>query len=174
MRTAVAFGLALMLFGCAGTPDGCRRPIGDRSLTPTVAAERPHVIGQTVTWGGTLIAGRNLRDATELEVLAFPLDSCGRPLEGDEPQGRFIVRRPGYLETADLKPGRRITATGIIVATSEGQIGEARYRFPVLEDANPRIWAQGPTGTPSAVRPWISIGVGGGSGWSGGGVGVVF
>jgi outer membrane lipoprotein len=163
-----------LLAGCATSPNDCRRPIGDRGLTPAVAAQRADAVGQAITWGGTLVGSRNLEDATELEVLAYPLDDCGRPRTGDRPLGRFIVRRPGYLETADLGAGRAVTASGRIIATAEGQIGEADYRFPVIEDANPRVWPERRAAGPAGVRPWISIGVGGGSGWSGGGVGVAF
>ena len=175
MRALIVSGFSLLLLaGCASTPDRCRTPIGERSLTPAVAAERDDAIGQAITWGGTLVGSRNLQDSTELEVLAFPLDGCGRPRTDDDPLGRFIVRRPGYLETADLRPGRDITASGRIIATSEGRIGDAEYRFPVLEDSNPKVWAEPSASGYSSVRPWISIGVGGGSGWSGGGIGVVF
>jgi len=175
MPYLVVFGfLLLLLAGCASVPDSCRKPIGEPGLTPAIAAVREGAIGEAITWGGKLVGSRNLRDSTELEVLAFPLDGCGRPRTDDDPLGRFIIRRPGYLETADLRPGRDITASGRIIATDEGRIGDAEYHFPVLEDANPRIWNETRVGGYSGVRPWISIGVGGGRGWGGGGVGVVF
>ncbi len=173
--TAVA---ALLTAGCAGTGAGaCRAPIGNRALTPAVVAAGDGYQGTTVTWGGTLVSTRNLADATDLEVLAYPLDDCGRPQLSEPASGRFIVRRPGYLETADLEPGRRVTASGRIIATLDGRIGEAEYRFPVLEAAAPKVWPQregayGDIG--GRVRPWISVGVGGGRSWSGGGVGVWF
>ncbi len=168
----------LLTAGCASTgPGNCRAPIGDRALTPAVVAAQGDDVGAAITWGGTLISARHRADATDLEVLAYPLDACARPLLRQPAQGRFIVRRPGYLETADLKPGRRITASGRIIAIVDGRIGEADYRLPVLEDMAPRIWPEredvvGGAGT--RVRPWISIGVGGGRGWSGGGVGIRF
>jgi outer membrane lipoprotein len=174
LKGAALLVLSLVLGGCAATPEGCLRPIGDERLTPKAALERGDAVGQTVTWGGTLVDSRNLRDFTELEVLAFPLDACGRPRTNKRPAGRFIIRRPGYLETADLAPGREITASGRMVALSKGHIGEAEYRFPVLEDARPRVWPKPAAGTWPAKRPWISIGIGGGRGWSGGAVGVTF
>ncbi|MGB5733466.1 MAG: Slp family lipoprotein [Thiohalocapsa sp.] len=175
MRALPVYGLPLLLLaGCASSPESCRKPIGEIGLTPTVAAEREDAIGQAITWGGTLVGSRNLADSTELEVLAFPLGDCGRPRTGDDPLGRFIIRRPGYLETVELRPGRDVTASGRIIATSEGRIGDADYRFPIIEDANPRIWDEPTASSYSGVRPWISIGVGGGRGWSGGGVGVMF
>jgi outer membrane lipoprotein len=160
--------------GCASSPSTCRTPVGDRSVTPAAAAAGERFIGQPMTWGGTLIGSRNLADSTDLEVLAYPLDACGRPRSGEDPLGRFIVRSPGYRETADLRPGREITASGRIIATSDGRIGDAEYRFPVLEDAKPMLWPSRGGDAGARTRPWISIGVGAGSGWSGGGVGVVF
>ncbi len=170
-RPAILLAAALLAAsGCATTGERCRKPIGDRSLTPAMAAT-----GDAITWGGTLVSSRNLADATDLEMLAYPLDDCGRPLLDERAQGRFIIRRPGYLETADLAPGRRITASGRIIASVEGRIGEADYRFPVLEDAAPRVWPESAGAYRGGkVRPWISIGVGGGRGWSSGGLGVWF
>jgi outer membrane lipoprotein len=173
----LALGLVLGLAtGCASTGAGqCRAPIGERSLTPERAAAAAR-IGTSITWGGTLVSTRNLADATDLEVLAYPLDDCGRPLLNEPARGRFIVRRPGYLETADLAPGRRVTASGRIIDIVEGRIGDAAYRFPVLEDAAPTFWPKRDAASAGRanVRPWISIGVGGGRGWSGGGVGIWF
>lgn len=175
LATALA-AAGLLLSGCAGTTThDCRTPIGNRAVTPAMAGEDS--VGTAITWGGTLVSARNLADATDLEVLAYPLDDCGRPLLDAPAQGRFIIRRPGYLETAGLEPGRRITASGRIIATLDGRIGAAEYRFPVLEDAAPTIWPErGPVygNDGGRVRPWISVGVGGGRGWSGGGVGVWF
>lgn len=175
---AMVAAAALLVGGCAGTePRDCRAPVGDRTLTPAVVAAGDDHQGKAITWGGTLVSARNLADATDLEVLSYPLDECGRPLLDAPAQGRFIVRRPGYLETADLAPGRRITASGRIIATLDGRIGDADYRFPVLEDAAPRVWPERMRANAyegGRVRPWISVGVGGGRGWSGGGVGVWF
>ena len=175
MRVIVVPALCLLaLAACATGADNCRTPIGDRSMTPDRVATGPERVGQAITWGGTLIQSRNQKDATELEILAYPLDDCGRPRTDRDSTGRFIALRPGYLETADLRPGRAITASGRILAVREGQIGDARYRLPVLEVSNPKVWPEQRTGGSAGVRPWISIGVGGGSGWGGGGVGVLF
>ena len=162
---------AIVLGGCASAPDACRAPVGG-DLTPRAAAAET-AIGRPVTWGGTLVDARNLADATELEILAYPLDDCGRPRTGQEPLGRFIALRPGYLETADLRPGREVTASGRLIAPRDGRIGETEYSFPVVEDANPKVWPRRDD-VPGRTRPWISIGVGAGSGWSGGGIGVSF
>jgi outer membrane lipoprotein len=178
MRSAAVLLIASLFLtaGCATTTDSaCRAPIGDRSVTPAVAAADPSHVGERVAWGGTLVEARNLADSTELEMIGYPLDACGRPRTSDGAVGRFIIVRAGYLEIAQLQAGQPITATGTILATREGQVGDAFYRFPLLADPNPRVWPDEPVAAGSVrTRPWISIGVGGGNGWSGGGVGISF
>jgi len=177
MRSAAVLliAVALLAAGCATTDSTCRAPIGDRSVTPAVAAADPSRVGQRVTWGGTLVEARNLEDSTELEMIGYPLDACGRPRVSDSAIGRFIIVRAGYMETAPLRAGQPITATGTILTTREGQVGDAFYRFPLLADPSPIVWADEPAPVAGGrTRPWISIGVGGGNGWGGGGVGISF
>ena len=177
MRSAAALLAAVLLAGagCATTDSSCRAPVGDRSITPAVAAADPAYVGERVTWGGTLVEARNLEDSTELEMIGYPLDACGRPRIDAGAVGRFIIVRGGYLETAQLRAGQPITATGAILATREGHVGDAYYRFPLLADPTPRVWPDERVSTGGArTRPRINVGVGAGSGWSGGGVGISF
>lgn len=165
--------VALLAVGCASTDD-CRRPVGDPAITPAVvAASSQGHAGAVVQWGGALVAARNLKESTEFEVVGYPLDRCGRPLAGAAPVGRFVIVRPGYLETADYPPGRQVTATGRLTGIREGRIGASAYRFPLLESYQVHLWPAEQWGGYDG-RPWVTIGIGGGSGGVGGGVGVTF
>ena len=160
------------LAGCATTT--CVGPVGNPKLTPTqVSADRKHT-GERVRWGGTVLAVRNLPDRTEVEVIGYPLDRCGVPQPDQTPIGRFIVQAPGFLEPAEYPSQRLLTATGIITGTRLGEVGAAPYPFPVLSNGALSLWPDAPPGGygSGAVRPWVSIGIGGGSGgWYGGGIG---
>ena len=160
------------LAGCATT--ACIGPVGNPKLTPTqVSADQKH-IGERVRWGGTLLAVRNLPDHTEVEVIGYPLDRCGVPRPDQTPVGRFIVQAPGFLEPAEYPPQRLLTATGIITGTRMGEVGAAPYPFPVLSNSTLTRWPDAPPDGDGSgrVRPWVSIGIGGGSGgWYGGGIG---
>ncbi|MBV5347831.1 Slp family lipoprotein [Lamprocystis purpurea] len=163
---------AVILTGCATTD--CVGPTGNPRLTPAqVGATQGHT-GERLRWGGALGATRNLKDSTELEIIGYPLDRCGVPRVGQQPIGRFIVVAPGFLEPADYRPDRLVTATGMITDIRDGMVGTAPYRFPVLANAKVTLWPEtvrdgDGSGTP---RPWVSIGIGGGSGgWYGGGIG---
>ncbi len=171
-RPLLGIGLAaaLLLAGCAGSP--CRPPTADPALLPSMAASGDY-LGRQVQWGGLLVATRNLADRTELDVVGYPLDRCGRPQMGASPVGRFILVRPGYLEPTEFQSGRQVTASGKIVGVSEGRVGEAPYRFPRLESPSPYLWPVQGDGGPF-LWPTLGIGIGAGGIGIGGGVGISF
>jgi outer membrane lipoprotein len=173
MRYACLLPLALTLTlaGCAGSD--CRIAPGIPSPAPDRALSGDLRTGEQVQWGGRVVQTRNLKDRTELEVVGYPLDGCGRPRLTAEPTGRFILIYPGYLEAADLAADRRVTATGRFAGIREGKVGDAPSRFPLLESFRPRLWPAEDTAL-AYPRPWISIGIGSGSYGGGGGIGVMF
>ena len=171
----LAIILSLLLAGCAGTE--CRAPAGVSTLSPSsVSAVSTHE-GELVRWGGILIEARNLKTSTELEVIGYPLDECGRPRTDSAQVGRFIIVRPGFLEIADYRTGSQVSATGRIAGIRDGRIGAAEYSYPLLETHKGQLWPDERAGG-GFTRPWITIGIGGGSGGVyrgiGGGVGVSF
>jgi outer membrane lipoprotein len=156
------------LAGCAGSP----QPPSATEAGPAAAAADPaRFQGQRVEWGGQIVAVRNLRNRTELEVLAMPLASGGRPGTRGAPLGRFIAVRGGFLEPSDFAPGRLVTVSGLVGPPREGTVGEARYLFATVSAENLRLWHD--DDQPSTVVPYGTIGIGIGSGgFYGGGVGI--
>ncbi|HEX7045088.1 MAG TPA: Slp family lipoprotein [Burkholderiales bacterium] len=150
----------LLLAACASTP-----PLDfegtDRSLTPAEAAAHIETArGRRVAWGGVIVSTRNLEHTTEIETLGYPLDDSGRPQTGAPAQRRFLLVREGYLEAADFRSGRLVTAVGGVTGTRRGRVGEAEYVYPVLEAEEIYLWPLGeraPQG--SNVRFGVGIGV---------------
>lgn len=129
---------AALLGGCATPYD-----IGnaDARVTPAEAAKNvPGMLNHTVAWGGLIANAKNLKDKSELEVVAYPLDSDNAPDSSAKPTGRFIVVQPGYLETADYAPGRLITVVGTVTETRTGTVGEAKYVYPVVVASKLQLW----------------------------------
>ncbi|WP_296809640.1 Slp family lipoprotein [Thiocapsa sp.] len=170
-------GLAV-LTGCASR-QACVEPVGASGLTPESVGSRGQGEGAVVTWGGVIADTRNLPRETEIETIGYRLDRCGKPTTSGPPSGRFIARQPGFLEPSDYRSGRRITVTGRIAGVRDGQVGEASYRFPVLDDAVVRLWPDEPEdnggGWTPRLTPYLGIGFGsGGFGGIGGGIGLGF
>lgn len=149
--------MALLLAACATTP-----PIdlagAETGLTPgEAAANIERVQGRRVAWGGVIVLTRNLKDATEIEVLSYPLDDSGRPKIEGQAGRRFLVVHKGYLESADYHNGRRLTAVGSVSGTRDGLVGEAPYVYPVLQAERLHLW---PVEQRGRRDPNIRFGVG--------------
>jgi outer membrane lipoprotein len=133
----------------------------DAALTPTQAATRIDTAqGRRVAWGGSIINTTNRQNTTEIELLGYPLDSGGRPDSGATAQQRFVLVRPGYLESADYRAGRLISAVGTVVGTRAGKVGEAPYTYPVLQAEQLHLWPiEEPRESGSNVRFGIGVGI---------------
>ena len=135
---------SLIVLGFAG----CTYPISqhvrdqvDPSVTFVHVLQAPQVyIGKTVILGGTISAVRNLDGYSEIEVVEKDLDYLGYPSRADKSLGRFIFRKPGYLESEIYSKGREITGAGKLVGTQKGKIGETDYDFPVVEVEELKLW----------------------------------
>lgn len=148
--------LGAWLAGCATAPYDIGK--ADTGVTPQQAAnDLPRLLGRDIAWGGKIAATKNLKDKTEIEAVAYPLDSGNRPDEDAKPIGRFIVVHPGYLEAADYAPGRLITVVGRVNEVRQGKVGEAQYIYPVIRTEALQLWPR-----PDAARnePRIHFGVG--------------
>lgn len=153
-----AFCFAL-LGACASTPKFDLEGV-NRELTPARAAANIDTArNQRALWGGVIVASRNLKEATQLEVLGYPLGRNNRPQQDESPQHRFLVTHPGYLETADYAAGRLLTAVGTVAETQEGKVGEARYVYPVLKASQLHLWPR-ETSPARSSEPQIHFGVG--------------
>lgn len=113
----------------------------DVSITPQQAvAESAILKGTSVLWGGVVINASNLKDATQIEILAYPLSSTKKPLADKAPMTRFLARHEGYLETSEYAQGRLITVSGILQGSSMGKVGESEYTYPLVNVTQHHLW----------------------------------
>ncbi|MCG6899489.1 MAG: Slp family lipoprotein [Gammaproteobacteria bacterium] len=160
--------LLLLLNACASGPAFNTGGV-DRSLTPREVASQPlPAMGRNVLWGGVIIRTRNLKDSTQIEMLAYPLDASERPQPSGTPLGRFILEQRGYLEPASYTEGRQLTVVGTVSGTRAAQIGESDYNYPVITARQLHLWPATFTRDGVGVGGFIGIGTGGGSSWGSG------
>ena len=135
--------LITLLLGCASTPDFDTTAV-DKSLTPqSVIAEPSISLGKIALWGGTILDTRNLKESTQIEVLAYPLDSFHRPMQEERPLGRFIIQHQGFLEPTTYAQGRLLSVLGSVSGSYSGKIGESSYTYPVISTQQLHLWSQG-------------------------------
>jgi len=146
----------LSLAGCATTPAFDTQGV-DRGITPSAAADNPQAVrGKRVLWGGVIIDTTNLEHSTQIELLAYPLDSEERPQLAAKPLGRVLVEKAGYLEPVDYAQGRQITALGTLDGTQAGRVGQSDYTYPVLRAKQVHLWQQ----RSGATRTHFNFGIG--------------
>jgi len=133
------FTLSLSVLLLAGCTSGAKLPSLKGQLTPKAAVANS-ASKQSIIWGGVIIKATNLATTTRLEVLAYPLDKQHHPKTNDDAEGRFIVEKEGYLETADYAARRLITVHGQIKSIEKGKVGEADYDFPLVKAAEIHLW----------------------------------
>jgi outer membrane lipoprotein len=153
--------VTLLLSACAGTPAFDASGV-DRSLTPRDVATTPQrATGKRVQWGGMILSTTNREDSTQVEVLAYPLDTDARPQSDANPLGRFLLERAGYLEPATYAEGRRITAVGTVTGTRTAKVGDSDYAYPVINARQLYLWPPGRERDGVSVGGYIGFGTGG-------------
>lgn len=143
VATLSLLAFSLTLGACASAPFKESALEGaERSVTPAQVLSNPQgQQGKRVVWGGQVISSQNLAGMTELTILAYPLDTRTTLPETDKASlGRFIIQQNGYLETADYAPGRQVSVVGNISGVRQANIGEASYRYPVVQAQQLHLW----------------------------------
>jgi outer membrane lipoprotein len=161
LRRIIAPTALLALAACAPAP--IYKPSADAVVaSPLEVAQSPERFSQrSVIWGGRIVGVKNLSDHSEVEILAYPLDSSQRPKASDNGSGRFIATMPGYVEPIDYPPGALITLSGKLDGTRAGKVGDASYVFPLVSVAQSHIWtAEEMRGGKPNINFGVGVGVG--------------
>lgn len=130
-----------LLTSCATTPDFDTTKV-DLALTPMSVISEPSLSrGKTALWGGTILDTHNLENNTQIEVLAYPLDSSHRPMQESQPLGRFIIIQKGYLEPTNYNQGKLLTVIGSVDKSQKGKVGKSIYTYPVINAQQLHLWS---------------------------------
>jgi outer membrane lipoprotein len=160
-RSALRFlsvaALAAVIAACAPAPL-YKTGASSVNATPQQVATSPaNFRNLEVVWGGSVISVHNLADHSEIEILAYPLDSSQRPRLQQPAAGRFIAIVPGFTEPMNFPLGSLVTLRGTLEGARTGEVGQAPYTFALVRSQAMHRW------TPEEMRkghPNISFGVG--------------
>ena len=152
-RPWLLFGTLALLSACASNIPEAIRSAQPSVVRATEVQRAPETYrGTLVRWGGSIVAVRNLKDETRIEVVSRRLDGSGRPLAEDRSEGRFIAKVSGFLDPAVYGAGRDITVTGRVDGALEQQIGEFAYTHPLVQSEEIYLWE--PLPPPSRYRDY--------------------
>lgn len=140
MKTLLFVMLVVALSGCASqVPLTIRKPPQPNPMIADVLAQADPQT-QPVRWGGTILSVVNHPNDTEIEILTKKLGRYGKPVDGDDTQGRFLARVDGFLDPAVYAHGRLLTVYGAIDSLINRNVGEKPYRYPLLKVQSHYLW----------------------------------
>ncbi len=139
--------LLLLILALAGAP-GCahvisREVLNEANLGISFAAllDNPEAYkGETIVVGGVMVEAVNRNDGTMLEVSATRLGARGKPVNPDNPGGRFLAFYEGFLDCDVYRKGRRVTLAGVVTGSESRKLGEADYRYPRVRVREIHLW----------------------------------
>lgn len=153
MRLFALLAMLVGLAGCASIPPS----IGDapeQSPSPSDVVKNPQRWdGQRVRWGGRIVDVRNATDGTWIAVLSVPLDSSGRPVEGDGGH-RFLAWFKGFQDPEVYKSGRDLTVVGRLDGVRQQEVGAYDYDYPVVRVDGSELWQPRPERYRDNLPPW--------------------
>lgn len=150
MRLKVPQGIGVLAVGvvlaaCASTNESHESAQGGQQTPPfsQVKAAPDSFRGQTLVFGGQVLAARRMKDGTRIEVLQLPLNDSQQPtIDLMKSQGRFVAVQREFLDPATIPHGTFITVTGEITGTVTLPLDETDYTYPVIDIKNLRTWVQ--------------------------------
>jgi len=137
----MAVALFLIFNGCAPVISKELRSQVAREITFKEILKDPEGYkGKVVLWGGVIIAAKNRKEGTLIEVLQKPTDIGRRPKDIDRSEGRFLALYDGYLDVAIYAQGREVTVAGEIKGKRVLPLDEIEYTYPLISVKEIHLW----------------------------------
>ncbi|WP_130835192.1 Slp family lipoprotein [[Erwinia] mediterraneensis] len=155
--------VALLLGGCVSVPDTLKgsSPLPQQDLLRVMNAPQLYV-GQESRFGGKVVRVTNLNEVTRLEIATQPLDEQARPRLGSASVGRIYADIRGFVDPLNLN-NQYVTVLGTIKGSEVGEVGQANYRFIVIDVKGYQRWRmvkQVVAPPQPMIDPWIWSGPG--------------
>ena len=132
--------LCLLLNGCSNLPVSIKNPpLFDISYTQAIQ-NIANYKNAPVRWGGVIIDVENEQNFSLVQVLYYPLNSGGRPQTDKQNEGRFLIKRPEFLDPAVYTKNTQITVAGTLAGDLERMIGKKTMRLPLITATAMHLW----------------------------------
>lgn len=145
--------LSVLFFtGCAIVPESIKveNEEGLVSYTQAVTTSATS-LGKPARWGGVIVGVENKPDKTYVELVHFPLNNYGKPMQRAETIGRFKAELEGFVDPILFEEGRSVTFLGTLDTPLAGMIGEQPYSYPIIQAEDYHMWRKDSPYHPSGL-----------------------
>ena len=137
--TGICF--VLLALGCAtGISKQARSQVNYHGQFTALHTAFEEHSGKIVMLGGRILKTKAYPTSSEITVLQLPLDRSNRPKDGDDSEGRFLIRSEQFLDPAIYQPWRLLTVVGKLTGSESRSIGSFEYNYPVVEAIEIKPW----------------------------------
>jgi outer membrane lipoprotein len=162
MKAFLIASLAIFITACSSAPATIQHaPRSDIQLKSVSANVEAH-IGEAVRWGGKIIEVKNEQNFSQIQLVQFPLNRYGRPVESNESQGRFLVRSKDFLDPEIFTTGSMLTVYGKISEKTTLKVDQKTLTLPVIDIIDSQRWpvnsASGRPYNPKHDWPFVGFG----------------
>ncbi|EIC31027.1 MULTISPECIES: Slp family lipoprotein [Methylomicrobium] len=134
--------LCLSLTACSTLPPAIENPPAVDISYSQATGDIAHYRKYPVRWGGVIIDVLNEQSFSRLQVIAYPLNSYGRPVRDKPPQGRFYIYSNTFLDPAIYEKDKEVTAAGVLKGDEALMVGKKNLRLPALQATTLHLWPQ--------------------------------
>jgi outer membrane lipoprotein len=145
----LSFLMLIILSACAVAPpsDGIKLPPANDISLAEVQQDYKRFIGSPVRWGGRILkvveVAEQGQEYLHLEVLEYPLDKSGKPIEVASSGGRFIARISPPYKTIRYYRGRLVTLVGNINGIEVYPLASGEeQQLPLIYSGENYAWRQ--------------------------------
>lgn len=150
----------LFLSACATSPEFNLTGVIQNKTPKQLIDQFESLRNNNILIGGTIVNNTDTNSGTQLEILAYPLDTNNYPRIENETSGRFLARNAGLLDRASFAPGKQVTLTGKLTSVVTGKLGDADYSYPILDINQIFLWTPDSGGGLQNVDTHLHIGIG--------------
>jgi outer membrane lipoprotein len=132
--------LCLVLTACSSLPPTIENPPAF-DLAYSYAVQDPaRYKNMSVRWGGVIAEVDNEQNASLVQVLLYPLNSYGRPMLDEQPQGRFVIKSSQFLDPLVYSKNSEITVAGSLTGSINRTIGKKTMMLPLVLSNTLYLW----------------------------------
>jgi outer membrane lipoprotein len=132
--------ICLLLTACSSLPPTIENPPAFDLGYSYAMQDTARYQNIPVRWGGVIATVENEQNASLVQVLLYPLNSYGRPMLDEQPQGRFVIKSAQFLDPMVYTKNSEITVAGTLSGTINRTIDKKTMTLPLVLSTTLYLW----------------------------------